>query len=239
MSVARCWVYFTDSNADQMFGRGLISAMSKFTLSFKGRLLSVHPMDHDTLLVGRDPECDIVIDSLALAPHHARLVQTEDGVRLENLNEETGVYVNGKRVEVAQLRDGDLILIGKHTLTFSDRGQESILSPRAMMPRPNERDEPSEPPVVAPGFIQVQSGALIGEILTLSRAVTRLTRIGGGEVIITRRGGGFVLTRFGDANVVYVGRQAILDDSEVPLEDGVSIEIDGTQCQFFRLAPSV
>jgi len=45
----------------------------KLTLLFRDKLLQVHHLSEGETLIGRDPACGIHIDSLAVAPLHARL----------------------------------------------------------------------------------------------------------------------------------------------------------------------
>ena len=178
--------------------------MFKLTLSFKGRLLSAYPLGGRRLIIGRDPGCDLVIDSLAVAPRHVALEVVEGRVALTALTPGFPVLRNGGRVQDALLKAGDRLLLGKHTLTLTDASGEAIpearITPLGIPPRE------SVPEAATPAaYLQVQSGRHIGEILILTRAVTRLRRIGGTEVIISRRDLGYVLALMGEANRVYVG----------------------------------
>jgi len=209
--------------------------MFQLALSFKGRLLSVHPLGGRRLIIGRDSSCDLVIDSLAAAPRHVALEVVEGQVVLTALTQEFPVLRNGGRVQDALLKAGDRVLLGKHTLTLTDGSEQAIpearITPRGIPPRESVR-EAARPAA----YLQVQSGRHIGEILILTRAVTRLRRIGGSEVIISRRDWGYALSVMGEANRAYVGPDEVLGDQEVPLTHGARIEIDGVHCQFFQTA---
>ncbi|WNO10342.1 FHA domain-containing protein [Teredinibacter sp. KSP-S5-2] len=52
-------------------------------------------------LVGQDPSCAIVLASPNISPVHAKLCFTEEhhGLVLEDLNSETGTWVNGQRIQ--------------------------------------------------------------------------------------------------------------------------------------------
>lgn len=210
--------------------------MFKLTLSFKGLPLSVHPIAGPRLVVGRDPGCDLVIDSLAVAPQHLALQVVDGRVVLAALTAEFPVLRNGVRVGHALLEQGDRILVGKHTLAFSTRVEEPAQEPsvRAGPPQTGSERPRSGVDGLVEAYLQVQSGRHIGKILTLTRSVTRLRRIGGTEVIVSRRERGYVLSRIGEANRVYVGRDQVLGDQEVPLTHGMRIEIDGVRCQFYQ-----
>jgi hypothetical protein len=209
--------------------------MHELALSFKGRPLSVHPVLGERMIVGRDPGCDLVIDSLAVAPQHLALQSVDGRVVLVALTAAYPVLRNGRRVSHAVLEEGDRILVGKHTLSLSLREGEADQTPRTNMGTSQASPAPAPQQGVGAieAYLQIQSGRHIGAILTLTRAVTRLRRIGGTEVIVSRRDSGYVLSRLGGANRVYVGRAQVSDDREIPLTHGTPIEIDGIRCQFF------
>jgi hypothetical protein len=72
-----------------------------------------------SLLIGRLPECDLVLDEALVSRMHARVCVGPDGVSLEDLHSTNGVYVNGDRiVQVAALNVGDRAFIGSQELTF-------------------------------------------------------------------------------------------------------------------------
>jgi DNA-binding winged helix-turn-helix (wHTH) protein len=65
-----------------------------------------------TLVLGRDPECDIVIPDRQVSRQHARFVQTRNGIRLEDLGSKNGTHHNGNRINSETvIRDGDIIQV--------------------------------------------------------------------------------------------------------------------------------
>lgn len=63
-------------------------------------------------LLGREPNCDIVIADRQVSRHHARLSPTPEGVILEDLNSKNGTHCNGQPLEEPiSLNDGDIIQI--------------------------------------------------------------------------------------------------------------------------------
>jgi pSer/pThr/pTyr-binding forkhead associated (FHA) protein len=65
-----------------------------------------------TVLVGREPECDIVIAERQVSRHHARLTPTSKGILLEDLGSKNGTHRNGIPLNDAiMLEDGDIIQI--------------------------------------------------------------------------------------------------------------------------------
>jgi pSer/pThr/pTyr-binding forkhead associated (FHA) protein len=66
----------------------------------------------DTLLVGREDDCEVVIPSRQVSRSHARLTPSEEGVLLEDLGSKNGTHINGKPLEEpVYLQDGDIIQI--------------------------------------------------------------------------------------------------------------------------------
>ncbi len=69
------------------------------------------PIDR-ALTLGRDPECDIVVQDRQISRYHARLTPDTDGVLLEDLGSKNGTFCNNRLVEDAvRLEDGDMIQV--------------------------------------------------------------------------------------------------------------------------------
>jgi len=63
-------------------------------------------------VLGRHPDCDIVLDSAAVSRHHARIVRERDGFYVEDLRSRNGTFVNGQLVENRRrLEEGDKLAI--------------------------------------------------------------------------------------------------------------------------------
>jgi len=66
----------------------------------------------DTLDVGREDGCDIMIPSRQVSRVHARFRSTQEGIWLEDLNSKNGTHRNGQLIqEAVLLQDGDVIQI--------------------------------------------------------------------------------------------------------------------------------
>ena len=63
-------------------------------------------------IVGRDPQCEIVIADRQVSRQHARLVPSPRGVLIEDLGSKNGTHHNGQPLSTTQLlQDGDVIQI--------------------------------------------------------------------------------------------------------------------------------
>jgi len=71
--------------------------------------------------IGRSPDCDIFLDDVTVSRHHAVLVRRGDAFVIEDRGSLNGTFVNRRRVESAELEDGDELQIGKYRLIFLAR----------------------------------------------------------------------------------------------------------------------
>jgi adenylate cyclase len=71
------------------------------------------------VVIGRSPDCQIVLKDFGISRTHARITVDDDGIRITDLKSKNGTQVNGVPVVEAPLKDGDKILLGKFLLTFS------------------------------------------------------------------------------------------------------------------------
>lgn len=63
--------------------------------------------------IGRDAECEVVVDDQAVSRRHARILPLKDGFFVEDLTSTNGTFVSGSRVaSTAELRPGDRIQLG-------------------------------------------------------------------------------------------------------------------------------
>src|SRR5512134_2905779 len=66
-----------------------------------------------SILVGRLPECDVVLHDGLISRRHARLSVHDSTIVVEDLHSTNGLYVNGTRItRSALLREGDRLLLG-------------------------------------------------------------------------------------------------------------------------------
>ena len=70
--------------------------------------------------IGRANDNDIVIPEVLASRHHATLLPTPNGTEIHDNRSINGTFVNGSRVEVALLKDGDVVTIGNIDLVFAD-----------------------------------------------------------------------------------------------------------------------
>lgn len=83
-----------------------------------------------SILVGRLPECDVMIDEGLVSRMHARLSVREGSVVVEDLHSTNGVYVNGARItHSAVLHEGDRLLIGTTEISLFEARPSARVAP--------------------------------------------------------------------------------------------------------------
>jgi len=88
------------------------------SVSLDARMIEKKKFDTETISIGRDIENDIYINNLAVSRFHAKIHREGQKIIIKDLGSANGTYVNGHKVEWADVHIDDIILIGKHTLTL-------------------------------------------------------------------------------------------------------------------------
>ncbi len=110
------------SDADLDLAPGMPSADP--TAATGGRLIGaddgrVHDIGEKGLVIGRDPDCDVVLDSHEVSRRHAIITPDLLGYSLRD-ESANGVFVNGERAErVHLLSQGDVLRVGDAIFRFS------------------------------------------------------------------------------------------------------------------------
>ena len=72
----------------------------------------------DFLSLGRDPANQVNINDIYTSARHARIEKKADAFFIKDLRSRNGTYVNGVKVQEAELKDNDHILVGKSEFLF-------------------------------------------------------------------------------------------------------------------------
>ncbi len=72
----------------------------------------------DELLVGRNPNCDVVLSHPEVSRRHARLLFRDGSWVLQDLESTNGTIVNGEHVGRCVLCPGDQLILGEEHLTI-------------------------------------------------------------------------------------------------------------------------
>ena len=83
-----------------------------------GGSLRVHAIVGEWTHIGRSASSEIRFEDPTVSRRHALVVRRPDGLKIVDDRSLNGVCVNGERVEIHSLRDGDTIQVGRHALHF-------------------------------------------------------------------------------------------------------------------------
>jgi pSer/pThr/pTyr-binding forkhead associated (FHA) protein len=108
-----------DTPADALESLG-VQGPALVVRSGGGRAGEMFPLDGETT-VGRSPDCGIFLDDVTVSRKHAVLRERDGSFFIEDQGSLNGTFVNRKRVESAQLDDGDELQVGKYRLTYFAR----------------------------------------------------------------------------------------------------------------------
>ncbi len=194
--------------------------MAKLTLSFKDRKLRVFVLQNSDCLIGREPDCTLQIDSLAVEPRHARVLRHGEDFTIEPVDTNSTIKVNNQSIsEACTLMDGDHIQVGKHTLVYSAATDGTI-------------PDTSVAKVPATGWMQIQNGSHLGRIIRLEKAFTRIGKPDGNLAVITHREDGYHLSHLQGEQVTQLNNQIIGNDTRA-LQNGDQISVGELQLQYF------
>ncbi|WP_061296197.1 FHA domain-containing protein [Herbidospora cretacea] len=110
---------------------GTITEASTVTCGLRrgdGHLMAVTA---DGLVLGRTAADPGRLPDPLVSARHARVIHTPHGLQIEDLGSTNGTWVNGQRIVVRLLRDGDILRLGRTLLT-------------AVVPKPGETALPAD-----------------------------------------------------------------------------------------------
>jgi pSer/pThr/pTyr-binding forkhead associated (FHA) protein len=110
--------------------------MPKLILKFDDRELKECGLGVHGVTIGRLPDNMLVIDNPAVSGRHARVYREGERYIAEDLKSTNGTFIDGKPIIRQTLRDGDVMIVGKHTVVFSmaGGGDAATAEPEAFVP---------------------------------------------------------------------------------------------------------
>ena len=86
-----------------------------------------HELGEASIVIGRDPHCDLFFVNQKLSRRHARVEPGPDGVTLVDLGSRNGVWVNEKKIGEHRLAPGDSIRLGGLRMVYEEDDAEPTL----------------------------------------------------------------------------------------------------------------
>lgn len=230
--------------------------MAKILLKYKEAAVKEIPLDKESTTIGRKPDNDIIIDNQAVSGHHASITVEGDRLVLEDLGSLNGTFLNGQKISKTELYNGDVVLIGVHTLNVTsekNRSQET----RGFAVRGRSMDETM---VIAPddqkkivaaadknlpeplGGFMVVEGSTEKKEYELKERVSSIGKEDGSAVklkglfapklaaLVNRRKEGYFITPAGGKELKVNGKTI---DRRCDLKDGDLVEVANLKLQFY------
>ena len=76
----------------------------------------------DAFIIGRSPDCDVVVPDQLVSRQHTLIEKRPDGWYVVDQNSGNGTFLNEQRIKEELLYDGDLIEVGDAAITFTAPG---------------------------------------------------------------------------------------------------------------------
>lgn len=76
-------------------------------------------LDAEVTTIGRHPESTVFLDDVTVSRHHAEVRLEDTHYVVSDVGSLNGTYLNGDRVEVHELAEGDQLQVGKYRLVFA------------------------------------------------------------------------------------------------------------------------
>ena len=85
-----------------------------------------HEFSSGELILGRAPDCQIVLKDFGISRQHAKLIADPGGVRVSDMGSKNGTKLNGALVTTAPLRDGDKFFLGSLEIQFGRTAEAKV-----------------------------------------------------------------------------------------------------------------
>lgn len=204
----------------------------------------------EILTIGRKPDNTLLIDDPAVSGHHARIVKIQAVFFVEDLNSTNGTSVNGLPITRHQLRDADVITIGRHRIVFQECSPSGTVAPapacdldHTVVLRKTDR-KPDGPALTAK--IQIVAGKTDRLEYPLTKQVNVIGSQDGAAIrltgwfapksaaMIARRGQHYSISPSqGTKSLLVNGTEVV---GEQALNDGDQIEVAGARLIFYLLS---
>lgn len=79
---------------------------------------SEYVLSQESYVIGRGDGADITFADEAMSGSHAAIELGVEGYKVRDMGSTNGTFVNGSPVQAAELKHGDKITVGEHTLQY-------------------------------------------------------------------------------------------------------------------------
>ncbi len=228
--------------------------MAKLIIKFNNEVVDHVELKQGDMKIGRKPGCEVFIDNLAISGEHANIFTVGDDSFIQDLGSTNGTFINNKKIAKHHLKNGDAIVIGKHTLVFITEStrqkqtqQPDDFAKTVIISSARETAEAKLGPAItvetssakeAPalktdrlGAIFILSGVNSGKRIELTKKVTNLGKVGKRAGAINLVNDGYMLVPGEDETPKLNGKMIAKEGAK--LKNGDVIEVASTRLQFY------
>jgi pSer/pThr/pTyr-binding forkhead associated (FHA) protein len=211
--------------------------MGKLVIKFQGKLVGEVDLKLGDTKIGRKPANDIVLDDAAVSGEHAVLKMVGVKAFIQDLGSTNGTFVENNRVKLFELKSGQTIIIGGHSLIYREglNLDAPVFGKQAIAPTPAPGSDDGRKTTVITPFAQliVAEGPNKGKRMALVKEVNTIDNPGKNPARISRTSEGYLIEA-----AVGPGEPRLNDRPVMPggqlLELGDIIEVAETKYQFFK-----
>ncbi len=110
-------------------------------------------LERRSLLIGRDPSCDLIIEDLEVSRRHARLIAQIGGYAIEDLGSTNGTFVDEERItSIMPLKPGAIIKLGDSVRLVYEMGSADEAKTQGLPLEPKEAAAHTSHPMLAPAL---------------------------------------------------------------------------------------
>ena len=153
------------------------------------RKVRVAPLEE--VVFGRDDDCEVILDEGPVSRAHAKVVYHDYQPELHDLGSTNGTFLNGKRVQRAFLKKGDLVQVGanvfevrlglENTDAVADAASDTGVRNLQSLLKKNKDKPPQQTSAISGRLSEIRMASLL-QIIESDRATgTLVVRQGGRE----------------------------------------------------------
>lgn len=209
--------------------------MGKLLIKHQGKLIQELNLKLGDTRIGRKTGCDIVLNDAAVSGEHAVIKTVGLKSTIQDLESTNGTFIENKRVSHHELRHGETIMIGAHTLLYrEDMNLETPVLGKQSAKSATPLDHQEKTKVLT-AFAQLlaMEGKDKGKRLPLIKEEVVIDNPGKNPARIIRTSEGYVMHGSAGPGEPRINDKPIPPGGQL-LENGDVIEIGGIKHRFFK-----
>lgn len=207
--------------------------MGKLVIKNRGKLVGeVHLKLGDTK-IGRKAGCEIVLSDPAVSGEHAVIKTVGLKSTIEDLDSTNGTFIENKRIQRHELRHGETIMIGAHSLFYrDDMALDAAVAAKSTIETMAPEQEKTK---VLTAFAQLLAtdGKEKGKRLPLIKDEVVFENPGKNPARILHTSEGYVMHASAGPGEPRINDRPVPPGGQI-LESGDTLEIAGTIYRFFK-----